>query len=236
EEVNFFNLAHLIATGIVDIKIGFKKNGLFHSKFGLCTDMEGNVIYFTGSNNETYAAISHNYEGFDITASWLASEFDIQKLVKAQQEFDLLWHDKAQHKNIFIKEINEVVKKKIMTYDKGRIIVDADMLTKDALILTIEEKQLILQDNLESYRINPDDFALARKLKPYYEDVYPNLRSDLTYIDMQKVIKILEKYANKKKFNFVVSQKLLEYIDQHSYWIEERSQYGLLIKNQDSRV
>jgi SNF2 family DNA or RNA helicase len=236
EEVNFFNLAHLIATGIVDIKIGFKKNGLFHSKFGLCTDMEGNVIYFTGSNNETYAAISHNYEGFDITASWLASEFDIQKLVKAQQEFDLLWNDKAQHKNIFIKEINEVVKKKIMTYDKGRIIVDADMLTNDALILTIEEKQLILQDNLESYRINPDDFALARKLKPYYEDVYPNLRSDLTYIDMQKVIKILEKYANKKKFNFVVSQKLLEYIDQHSYWIEERSQYGLLIKNQDSRV
>lgn len=236
EEVNFFNLAHLIAQGVVDIKIGFKKNGLFHSKFGLCTDKEGNVIYFTGSNNETYAAITHNYEGFDITASWLASDFDIQKLEKAQKEFDLLWNDRVHDKNIFIKEINEVVKKKIMTYDKGRIIVDADMLTKDALILTIEDNQLVLQDNLDSYEINPDDFAMARKLKRFYYGGYPNFHSNLTYIDMQKVIKILEKYANKKKFNFVVSQKLLEFIDHHSYWIEERSRYGLLIKHRDSRV
>lgn len=236
EEVNFFNLAHLISKGIVDVKIGFKKNGLFHSKFGLCTDDQGDVIYFTGSNNETYAAIAHNYEGFDITASWLSSEFDMQKLEKAQKEFDLLWNDKVQDKNIFIKEINEIVMKKIMTYDKGRIIVDADMLTKDALILTIEDNQLILQDNLDSFQINPDDFALARKLKQYYNGIYPNFRSDLTYIDMQKVIKILEKYSSKKKFSFLVSQKLLNFIDQNSYWIEERSQYGLLIKNRDSRV
>lgn len=236
EEVNFINLAHLIAKGIVDIKIGFKKNGLFHSKFGLCTDEEGNVIYFTGSNNETYAAIAHNYEGFDITASWLASEFDLQKLEKAQNEFEILWNDKAQQKNIFIKEINDVVKKRIMSFDKGRIIVDTEMLTKDALILTIENNQLFLEDNLDSYQINPNDFALAKKLKKYYEVSYPFFRSDLTYIDMQKIIKVLEKYANKKRFNFIVSKKLIEYIDQHSYWIEERSQYGLLIKNQDSRV
>ncbi|MBE4906471.1 DEAD/DEAH box helicase family protein [Bacillus luteolus] len=236
EEVNFYNLAHLIGKGVVDIKIGFKANGLFHSKFGLCTDKQGNVIYFTGSNNETYAAITHNYEAFDITTSWLASEFDVQKLEKAQKEFELLWNDKAQEKNIFIKEINEVVKKKIMTYDKGRIIVDADMLTKDSLILTIEDNQLVLQDNLDTYRINPDDFALARKLKQYYKSGYPYFRSDLTYIDMQKVITILEKYASKKKFKFIVSGRLIEYIEQHSYWIEERSQYGLLIKNLDSRV
>ncbi|MRG85975.1 SNF2-related protein [Salinibacillus xinjiangensis] len=236
EEVNFYNLAHLIAQGIVDIKIGFKKNGLFHSKFGLCTDKGGNVIYFTGSNNETYAAITHNYEGFDITASWLASEFDLQKLEKAEKEFDLLWNDNVKEKNIFIKEINEVVKNKIMTYDKGRIIVDVDMLTEDALILTIEDNHLVIQDNLDSYQINPNDFALARKLKRYYDGGYPTFRTDLTYIDMQKIIKILEKYANKKRFNFVVSKKLLEYIDQHSYWIEERSKYGVLIKNRDSRV
>ncbi|MGJ9457420.1 SNF2-related protein [Oceanobacillus sp. CF4.6] len=236
ENINFFNLAHLIAKGIVDIKIGFKKNGLFHSKFGLCTDKDGNVIYFTGSNNETYAAIMHNYEGFDITTSWLASGFDMQKLEKAQSEFNLLWNDKMQDKNIFIKEINEVVKKKIMEYDKGRIIVDTEMLVEDALILTIEDNQLVLQDNLDSYQINPDDFTLARKLKRYYEGGYPNFRSDLTYVDMQKVIKTLEKYSTKKKFTFVVSNRLIDFIDQHSYWIEERSKYGLLIKNRDPGV
>lgn len=236
EKVNFFNLAHLIAQEVVDIKIGFKKNGLFHSKFGLCIDEEGNLIYFTGSNNETYSAITHNYEGFDVTASWLASEFDLQKLERAQNEFDILWNDKVKDKNIFIKEINDIVKKKIMTYDKGRIIVDTDMLTKDALILTIDDNQLMILDNLTSYEIKPNDFVFGKKLKPYYNDKYPNFRSDLTYVDMRKIIKILEKDANKKNYNFVVSKKLLEFIDKYSYWIEERSKYGKLIKNRDSRV
>lgn len=236
EQVNIYNLAHLIAKGIVDVKIGFKRHGIFHSKFGLCTDREGNVIYFTGSNNETYAAINHNYEGFDITASWLASEFDMPKIDKAQKEFEILWNDKARDKNIFIKEIDEIVKDKIMTFDKGRIIVDTEMLTQNALILTIEDNRLVLQDNLDSDLVNPDDFALARKLKAYYDGSYPNFRSDLTYIDMQKVIKILEKYSIKKGFDFIVSQKLLDFIERNSYWIEERSQYGLLIKNRDSRV
>lgn len=236
EQVNFFNLAHLIAQGFVDIKIGFKKEGLFHSKFGICTDLEGNVIYFTGSNNETYSAITHNYEGFDITTSWMSSEFDIQKLERAQKEFDLLWENKAQDRNIFVKEVNDVIKKKIMTYDKGRIIVDADMLTTDALILTIRDNQLILQDNLDSNLVDPNSFVFRKKLKYYYDGGYPNFRTDLTYIDMQNIIKILEKHANKKNYNFVVSQKLLDFINQHSYWIKERSQYGTLIKNKDSHI
>ena len=137
--------------------------------------------------------------------------------------------------HIFVKDINEVIKKEIIKYDRGRIIVDKDMLTEDALILTIEENQLVLQDNLKNYQINTNDFFISRKLKPYYEDEYPNFKKELTYIDMQKIIVILEKYAAKKQFQFIVSQTLLDYIDQHAYWIEERSKYALLIKNHDSR-
>jgi superfamily II DNA or RNA helicase len=236
EQVNFYNLAHLIAKGYVDIKIGFVKEGLFHSKFGICEDNENNIIYFSGSNNETFAAIAHNYEAFDVTTSWLSSEFDQQKLHKAQLQFNQLWHDEEHDRNIFVKEINDIVKQKIMTYDKGRIVVDKDMLTADALILTIEGNQLVLQDNLESNQINPDDFYVSKKLKPYYTDCYPNFRPNLTYIEMQKVISILEKYSSRKEFTFITSNKLIEYIEKHAYWIEERSQYGVLIKDRDTRV
>lgn len=236
EQVNFFNLAHLIAKGYVDIKVGFVKEGLFHSKYGLCTDKEDNIIYFSGSNNETYSAIAHNYEAFDVTTSWLSSEFDQQKLLKARQQFDKLWNNQVQDRNLFVKEINEIIKQKIMTYDKGRIIVDKDMLTGDALILTIEGNQLILQDNLETYQINPDDFFISKKLKPYYLNGYPNFKPNLTYIEMQKIISILEKYSSRKGFTFITSNKLIDYIEKHAYWIEERSQYGVLIKNHDSRV
>ena len=235
EQINFFNLAHLIAIEKVDIKIGFKTSGLFHSKFGLCEDIEGNIIYFTGSNNETYAAVENNFESFDITASWLSSDFDQQKLVRARQEFDTLWENKAQLMHVYVKDINEVIKNKIMSFDKGRLILNAEMLTKDSLILSINNGQLVLEDTLTSYTIKAKDYAL-QKLIPFLEEVYPNFKSDLSYIDMKEVIKILERFASRKKFNFIVSEGLEDYLEQQAYWIEERSKYAILLKSQDGKI
>jgi len=236
EQMNFFNLANLIANNYVDIKIGFTKTGIFHSKFGLCTDKDGDVIYFTGSNNETEAAIKNNFESFDITTSWLASDFDSQKLQKARIEFDKLWNNEVQHETVYVKEIDEVVKNKIIEYDKGRLILDTEMLTEDALILTLRGNQLVLQNNLVSFKIKATDFAIAQKLAPYYEDEYPNFSKDLTYIEMKKIIEILTKYSKRKKFKFIVSENLEEYLAKASYWIKERSEYGVLIKSQDALI
>ncbi|MEY2195719.1 SNF2-related protein [Neobacillus sp. BF23-41] len=235
EQINFHNLAHLIARGKVDIKIGFKTSGIFHSKFGLCEDAEGNLIYFTGSNNETQAAIENNFESFDITTSWLASEFDQIKIVHARQEFDVLWENKAQMKQVYVKEINEVIKQKIMSFDKGRLILNPEMLTEDALILSINDGQLFLEDTLTSYTIKPTDYAL-QKLVPYLNGEYPNFKSDLTYIEMKDIIKILDRLANRKKFNFIVSHELTAFLEQQAYWIEERSKYAILLKSQDKQI
>lgn len=235
EQINFYNLAHLIAINKVDIKIGFKTTGIFHSKFGLCEDTDGNVIYFTGSNNETYAAIENNFESFDITTSWLASPFDMQKIVHARQEFNTLWANKAQMMNVHVKDINEIIKQKIMAFDKGRLILNAEMLIEDALILSINDGQLIIEDTLTSYTIKPKDYAL-QKLVPYLEDDYPNFKSHLNYIEMKEVIKILERFATRKKFNFIVSSELKNFLEQQAYWIEERSKYAILLKSQDNTI
>ena len=236
EEMKLNNLAYLISRGYVDIKIGFKRGGLFHSKFGICEDADGNVLYFTGSNNETQAAIKHNFESFDVTTSWLSSDFDQQKIFQAKNQFEKLWNDEAQEMNIYIKDINEIIKRKIMSYDKGRLILDVEMLQEDSLILTLENNRLLLHDNLTSYEINPKDFVIAKKLVKYYDEDFPNFREDLTYIDIQNIISILDKYANKKGFSFMVSERLAKFIDQQAYWIEERSQYGLLIKDRNPRI
>lgn len=236
ESVNYFNLAHLIANGYVDIKIGFTKKGIFHSKFGLCTDIENNIIYFTGSNNETEAAIESNYESFDITASWLASDFDVQKLYKARDEFEKLWNNERQHSTVYVKDINDIVKKKIIMFDRGRLILDTEILTEDSLILTLEDEKLVLYDNLQSYQIKESDFPISQKLAPYYDGQYPNFSPDLTYVEMNQVIEILEKYAKRKKFNFVVSEILEKYLERTAYWIEERAKYGVLIKSQDTLI
>jgi superfamily II DNA or RNA helicase len=234
EEMQLFNLANLIATGYVDIKIAFKKSGLFHAKYGLCYDSYGNVIYFTGSNNETQAAIMSNYESFDVSTSWLVSDFDRQKIVQAQEGFEKLWRNEVN--NIYVADIDEVVKRRILSFDKGRLILDVESLTKDALVLTIENEKLVLYNQLESFQVNPGDYLLAKKLRYYFDGEYPNFKDDLTYIDIQNIIHIFEKYADKKGFNFVVSDRLQTYIFNHNFMIEERSKYALMIKTQNPLV
>jgi hypothetical protein len=61
------NLAYLIRIGIVDIKIAFTKEGIFHDKFGLMYDDNGDCLYFRGSNNETVASVQKNFEGFEVS-------------------------------------------------------------------------------------------------------------------------------------------------------------------------
>jgi hypothetical protein len=234
EEMQLFNLANLIATGYVDIKIAFKKSGLFHAKYGLCYDSYGNVIYFTGSNNETQAAITANYESFDVSTSWLVSDFDRQKIVQAQEGFEKLWRNEVN--NIYVANIDEVVKRRILSFDKGRLILDVESLTKDALVLTIENEKLLIYDQLETFKVNPGDYLLSKKLRYYFDGDYPHFKSDLTYIEMQNIIQIFEKYADKKNFNFIVSDRLQSYIFSHNFMIEERAKYALMIKTQNSLV
>lgn len=230
EEKNYSNLAHLISLGHVDVKIGFTKKGIFHSKFGLCKDSDGNVIYFTGSNNETEAAIQSNYEAFDVTASWLCSDFDIQKLYRAESEFEKLWNSTNRDSFVYVKDINEIVRKKIIQFDKGRVILNTDTLTEDSLVLTYENDRIVLYDNLQSYQITSRDMAISQKLVPYYEGDYPNFSPELSYIEIQDVISILEKYAKRKKFNFIVSKSLKDFLTTMAYFIKERADYGKAIK------
>ncbi|MDX8289120.1 SNF2-related protein [Metabacillus indicus] len=234
EEMQMINLANLIAEGYVDIKIAFKKSGLFHAKYGLCFDTHGNTIYFTGSNNETQAAITANYESFDVSASWLSSEFDRQKIAHAEQGFEKLWHNKVE--KIHVLEIDEVIKKRILSFNKGRLILDVETLTRDALVLTIENGKLVLYNQLENFQVNTEDYLLSKKMRYYFDGGYPVFKDDLTYIDMQNIILIFEKYAEKKEINFIVSNRLQSYIYNHDFMIEERAKYALMIKTQNQLV
>ena len=235
-QMNISNLAYLIAKGFVDIKIAFIKNGLFHSKFGICEDEIGDKIYFTGSNNETYSAIVNNYESFDITVSWSKSEFEIGKIENAEKQFDLLWNDEINEHCIYVKEINEVVKKKIMTYSKGKIVIDTDSLTNNAVILTIEENRLTLINNLEGIGLDTSDYVLSNKMARFCDKEFPNFKADLSYIDMEKVGQMLTKYFNKKNITFIISNHLKNYIEKANYRINERYIYGTLIKQKDSSL
>jgi hypothetical protein len=76
-------LAWLVREELLEIKIGVPTDHLgrplrrhqsdayFHAKYGVFTDAEDNRVTFEGSNNESDAGHTLNYETFSVAASWL---------------------------------------------------------------------------------------------------------------------------------------------------------------------
>ncbi|MDD4508177.1 MAG: DEAD/DEAH box helicase family protein [Eubacteriaceae bacterium] len=86
-------LAYLIANEYMDIRIAFVKNntvGIFHEKMGLMYDVDGNIIAFSGSMNESETAFIKNYEAIDVFESW-TSDFD--RVLNKENNFDATWNN-----------------------------------------------------------------------------------------------------------------------------------------------
>ncbi|WP_214823887.1 SNF2-related protein [Exiguobacterium algae] len=236
EEADFSNLAHLIARGVVDVRVGFIRAGLFHSKFGLVRDAEGNILYFTGSNNETRAAIEHNYESFDVTGTWLCSDFDRQKIDRAIEEFESLWSDGSGRHGVRVREFEELVLSHILRRDKGKIILDKEMLLDDALVLTLDQGRLVVHDRVAPGKLRANERTLTRTLVPFCDGGYPTFRSDLTYMEIKKVISHLERLGERRGFEVVVTERLRQYLGDQEFMIEERAEYARLLKSSHEKV
>ena len=90
-QLNF--LSNLIAFNKLDFRIacleGDNSYSMFHEKFGLLYDGNGNIIAFSGSMNETGNAFQNNYESIDVFTSW--SE-DSKRVTAKEKHFDSMWN------------------------------------------------------------------------------------------------------------------------------------------------
>lgn len=111
-------LANLIACGMLEIKVCFlksyMKNGMFHPKFGIITDSDGDSIYFNGSMNETLNGQINNWEYIDVLTSW-----ENKRNVKTNIEtFNRIWNDKDP--SLMVYDMPDVIKELILNYKTGR--------------------------------------------------------------------------------------------------------------------
>lgn len=87
-------LATLLAAGVLDIRIAYRSGsaGIFHSKVGTFESTDGLKIAFTGSANETAAAVlpEWNHESFMVFTSW-RGEVDAERVAQLAEYFDSLW-------------------------------------------------------------------------------------------------------------------------------------------------
>ena len=238
EECNLSNLAYLISIGVIDIKMAFTKQGIFHDKFGIMKDSEGNIICFRGSNNETEAAFRSNYESFDITCSWKASEFDYSKITKSIEVFENLWENKTN--GIHVCDVDEIIYNKILSFNKGKVIFEPILLESNCLILDYNEENLELNIKIDPLTIwNNQVYKL--KLKRY-SDVNLSckekmvFKKHLTYPKYKKIINILEADSKKRGYKFFVTNRLIKYISSREMYINERANIGMAIKQQSPDV
>lgn len=114
-------LATLIAKGILDIRIavtiGKKGIGIYHEKMGLIEDIEGNIVAFSGSMNETDTALHDNYEAIDVFCSWIST--DNKRVERKNQAFTKMWD--GLDENICVMKFPEIEREFIEKYQMGDI-------------------------------------------------------------------------------------------------------------------
>lgn len=119
-----FALGWMIANQKMEIKIAIaydnqgdplsyaeiQQRGLFHQKVGILKDINGNIISFSGSMNETAKGWQGNVEEFKVFRDWESSE---KEYVKADiSKFERLW--KNQSSRVKVMSVPHAVKKALI--------------------------------------------------------------------------------------------------------------------------
>lgn len=145
-------LAWMVDNDYLDIKVGIVKDalgyvgGILHEKTGILSDSDDNTIIFSGSNNETKAAMSTrgkgNIEKFKVFLSWEDSKFMEEDI----DEFYNYWNNKDPYLEVI--DIPDAAKNGLIQYAPN---------TMDEVIkLDIDGKSSKLKDE--------------RKLREYQEE------------------------------------------------------------------
>lgn len=132
-------VCNMIAEKRLIIKIAFMPSGIYHEKFGIFQDAEGNKVYFNGSVNETVNAKLHNMESFTVLKSWTGNEETIRN---ESLYFEALWND--QHPEVRVISFPEAVKNHLFeNYKRSNSLENAISLYKG---LTTESGKRELYD------------------------------------------------------------------------------------------
>jgi superfamily II DNA or RNA helicase len=92
-------LGWMVKNNLLEIKIAVVKGGIEHQKIGILEDSDGNIIVFSGSDNETVQGWLHNDEQFHVFCSWKIG--DENHLKSDIERFSNLWRDKGRRVRVY---------------------------------------------------------------------------------------------------------------------------------------
>jgi SNF2 family DNA or RNA helicase len=227
-EENIGDLAFLISIGLVEIKIAFTK-GLFHEKYGLITDEYQNVILFSGSNNETVAAIKSNFESFETTLNWDCSDRDLEKINYRLNEFDTLWKNETD--NLVVYDAPDALYNKILKRLDGSKSVH--YIDKDSLFVDYKNKQLQCDFNFNFdsnawYKINTWQSLIVKMTEKRIV-----FKKGLSVIDIENIIAALKMKMKQDDVEFLLSKNTKDFYENKVIDLEKLSTLGRKIKQKE---
>jgi len=124
ERDHVYALGWLIANRMLEVKVAIvydtdgkqltsneiENRGLFHQKVGILRDIEGNIISFSGSINETSSGWLNNVEEFKVFKYWEPGQH--KYCTGDMEKFDAYWNNKRN--NVKIVNLPEAVARKLI--------------------------------------------------------------------------------------------------------------------------
>lgn len=101
-------LAWMVREGRLEIKIGVptddkgrpltraETHAYYHQKTGVLRDVNGDMLAFDGSNNESASGLRVNLEHFNVYPSWDQGAWDFYGS-EIVEDFEAHWHDQVEH-------------------------------------------------------------------------------------------------------------------------------------------
>ena len=144
-------LAWMISEGSLEIRIAVPRNsesigGMLHFKLGILTDVNGDSLSFSGSNNESVGGWVRNIEQFKVFKSWEVGQSEY--LHGDQEMFDRYWNSSSELETLTI-SLPDAISKRLINFAPS----DTEQLTE--LLERIQNEDSVFVDN--------------RKLREYQE-------------------------------------------------------------------
>jgi len=209
-------LAWLIYENRLEIKVVIKKDnnyGMFHDKFLILYDIDGNKISSRGSSNESQTAFEDNYETIEVDFSWDISSHN--RTLQREAQFDEIWN--GINSQWITCDFPEVIKKQIVQIRKpiatngGRKKLQLNKELQEITNSIDENKAIAIPAFIElrEYQNN----AIIEWTKNKFNGIYEMATgTGKTITAISSIVKLIEQFERAKSpcgLVFVVPYKVL---------------------------